>query len=141
MKDGSKVRILIADDFAQWRVRVREILRAARPEWQIICETLDGFEAVQKTAELLPDVVVLDIGMPRLNGIEAAKRIRQNTPTSKVVFLTQNCEPDVQTAALETSATGYVLKSKAQELVSAIEAALRNGAVPISESRVGTISH
>src|SRR5215472_9055399 len=78
------VRILVADDSAEWRVGVRSLLRArrARPEWQVIVEACDGLEAVRRTEEMRPHFVLLDIGMPSLNGIEAAKRMRQVSPDS-----------------------------------------------------------
>lgn len=68
-------RILIVDDLEDWRVRVRSILQA-QPDWQVVGEACDGLQALEKTAELRPDVVLLDIGMPILDGIKAAKRIR-----------------------------------------------------------------
>ena len=119
------VRILVADDYQAWRERLREIIRA-RPEWQIVCEVGDGLQAVEKTEELSPDVVLLDIGMPVLNGIEAAKQIRQKSPDSMLLFVTQDGDKDTQAAALSVGAKGYVLKSKAaSELIPIISAALQ----------------
>jgi CheY-like chemotaxis protein len=87
---------------------------------------LDGSEAVQKAEELRPDLIVLDIGLPKLNGIEAARRIRQVSPNSKIVFLTTENSPDVAQAALSTGAEGYVHKARAQsDLLPAIDAGLR----------------
>ena len=123
----SVLRILVADDFEEWRVRVRLLLRA-RPEWRVICEACDGLQAVQKTEELRPDIILLDIGMPILNGIEAAKRIRRGSPTTRIIFVTQDGDPDVRISALATGADAYVLKANAaNELLPAIDAALRNG--------------
>ena len=86
----------------------------------------DGSEAVQKVANLKPDLVVLDIGLPKLNGIEAARQIRQFSPTSTIVFLSQNNDSDVVRAALSTGALGYVHKTDAQsELLPAVDAVLR----------------
>jgi DNA-binding NarL/FixJ family response regulator len=120
----TKVRILVADDFDGWRVKVREIL-GARPDWQIIFETCDGFEAVQKTLELRPDVVLLDLAMIGLNGIEAAERILKYAPDSRIIFLTQNPDTEIRNAALATGAKGYVLKfESAKTLMLAISAAL-----------------
>ena len=86
----------------------------------------DGLEAVQKAEELRPDLIVLDIGLPKLNGIEAARRIRQVSPNSKIVFLTMDNSPDVAQAALSTGAQGYVHKARAQsDLLPAIDAVLR----------------
>jgi DNA-binding NarL/FixJ family response regulator len=121
----STIRILIADDYADWQSQVRSLLQA-QPEWQVIAEALDGSEAIQKAEELKPDLVVLDIGLPKLNGIEAARRIRQLSPSSKIIFLSQNNDPDVVRAALGTGAQGYVCKTDARrELVLAVDVVLR----------------
>jgi DNA-binding NarL/FixJ family response regulator len=118
--------ILIADDFEGWRRQVRALLRA-RPEWQVIAEASDGSEAVRRAEELKPDLILLDIGLPKLNGIEAAQRICQVSPSSKIVFLSQNHDLDVVRAALGTGALGYVLKSDARsELLPAVDAVLRS---------------
>ena len=104
----SPIRILVVDDFEDWRRQVRFLFQA-RPQWQIIAEVSDGSEAVQKAAELKPDLILLDIGLPRLNGIEAARQIRQLSPSSKIVFLHMYNSPDVVQAALGTGALGCVL--------------------------------
>ena len=119
-------RILIVDDYKDWRSLVRLLLQS-RPEWQIVCEVSDGSEAVQKAQELKPDLIVLDIGLPTLNGIEAARRIRQVSPNSKILFLTMDNSPDVEQAALSTGAQGFVHKARAQsDLLPAIDAVLRD---------------
>ena len=121
----SSIRILITDDSADWRRQVRLVLQA-RPEWQIISEASDGLEAVQKAQDLKPEIILLDIGLPKLNGIEAARQIRQLSPSSKIVFLSQNNDRDFVRAALSTGALGYVWKADAEgELLPAVEAALR----------------
>jgi DNA-binding NarL/FixJ family response regulator len=121
----SSIRILIADDYADWRRQVRLLLQA-RPEWQVIAEASDGSEAVQKVEELKPDLILLDIGLPKLNGIEAAWRIRQLSPSSKIVFLSQNNDRDFVRAALGTGVLGYVHKTDAAgELLTAVDAVLR----------------
>jgi DNA-binding NarL/FixJ family response regulator len=118
--------ILVADDFEGWRRQVRSLLRA-RPEWQVIAEASDGLEAVQKAEELKPDLILLDIGLPKLNGIKGARRIRQLSPRSKIVFLSLYNSLDVVQAALGTGALGYVLKSDARsELLPAVDAVLRS---------------
>ena len=121
-----KVRILVADDLPVWRVGVRNLLRA-RPDWRII-EACDGHEAVQKATEFRPDIVLLDVGMPILNGFEAARKIRKATPSSKIIFVTLNGDDDLKTAALAMGAEAYLLKTNAvRELLLAIEAALGDG--------------
>ena len=120
------LRILVADDSAPWRLQARALLQEC-PEWQLI-EACDGREAVHKAAELHPNIVLLDIGMPILNGLEAAKQIRVATPTSSIIFVSQNGDGDVKTAALATGAVGYLSKANAaSELLPAIAAALRDG--------------
>ena len=119
------IRILIADDFEGWRNQVRSLLQG-RPELQIICEVSDGAEAVQKSEELKPDLVLLDIGLPKLNGIEAARRIRQLSPNSKIMFISMENSPDVVQAALSTGSLGYVCKTKVRsELLAALEVVLQ----------------
>ena len=121
----SSIRILLVDDFEDWLRQVRLLLQA-RPEWQVIAEASDGLEAVQRAAEeLKPDLILLDIGLPKLDGIEAARRIRQCSPSSKIIFLSQNRDLDVVRAALSTGALGYVLKTDAgRELLSGVDAVL-----------------
>jgi CheY-like chemotaxis protein len=93
---------------------------------QVIAEASDGPEAIQKAEELKPDLIVLDIGLPKLNGIEAARRIRQLSASSKIVFLSLNNDLDVVRTALSTGALGYVLKTDARgELLPAVDAVLR----------------
>jgi DNA-binding NarL/FixJ family response regulator len=119
------IRILIADDYEAWRRQARLLLQA-RPEWQVIAEAADGPEAIQKAEKLKPDLILLDIGLPKLNGIEAARRIRELSPSSKIVFLSQNNDHDIVRAALSTGALGYVWKTDAQsELLTAMSAVLR----------------
>jgi DNA-binding NarL/FixJ family response regulator len=115
----------VVEDHKDWRKLLRLLLQV-RPEWQIIFEASDGSEAVQKAKELTPDLILLDIGLPKLNGIEAARQIRQHSPNSKIVFLSTDDSVDVVQAALSTGAQGYVHKSRAQsDLLPAIDAALR----------------
>jgi len=120
------LRILVVDDFAPWRESVRSLLKI-HAELRVVGEVADGLEAVQKTSELKPDLILLDIGLPSLNGIEAAKQIRRAVPGTKILFLTLNSDADMVRAALNTGARGYVLKKDAgSELWPAIEAALRS---------------
>ena len=121
----STIRILLVDDYKDWRDQVRLLLQA-RPEWQVIFEASDGSEAVQKAAELKPDLILLDSGLPKLNGIEAARQIRQLSPNSKIVFLSIDNSLDVVQVALSAGAQAYVYKARARsELLPAIDAVLQ----------------
>src|ERR1700676_299756 len=103
------MRVLVVEDFAPFRQFVTSTLGKA-PDVDVICEVSDGLEAVQKAVELKPDLILLDIGLPKLNGIETARRIRKLVPESKILFLSQESSPDVVEAALSTGAQGYVCK-------------------------------
>ena len=121
----TKRRVLLADDSSTWRDYVRGLFQGEG--WQVV-EVGDGLQAVQKAAELLPDLVVLDIGMPVVNGIEAAHRILQASPGSRIVFLTQNDDSEIRSAALATGARGYVIKANAASAFwTTVTAALRSG--------------
>jgi two-component system response regulator NreC len=101
------------------------LLLQARSELQIICEASDGPEAVQKAKELKPDLILLDISLPTLNGIEAARQIRELSPSSTIIFLSQDNSLDVVQAALRTGAWGYVHKTNVgRELLPAIDEVL-----------------
>ena len=127
MTTEKRVRVLMADDVLEWRIRIRSILQG-QPDWQVIGEASNGLEAVQMAAEYYPDIVLLDLGMPILNGIEAANRIRQESPRSKIIFVTQESDADIRIAALATGAEGYLLKANVwNELLPSVEAAMRNG--------------
>ena len=90
---------------------------------QVVCEVSNGLEAVQKAVELRPDLILLDIGLPGLNGIEAARQIRKLVPESKIIFLTQESSPDVVQEAFKLGAWGYVVKANAaSDLLAAVEA-------------------
>ena len=120
------MRVLVVDDSLLFRRFVHRLLEQ-KQDFQLVGEAPGGPEAVQKAKELQPDLILLDIGLPQLNGIEAAKQIRQIAPGTKTLFLTLNNDADVIGAALDTGAKGYVLKSDAgTELWPAIEAVLEN---------------
>lgn len=124
----AEIRILLAEDFEPWRVCIRELLQL-RPAWRLVFEARDGLEAVEKAAELRPNIVLLDLEMPLLNGIEAARRILHACPESKIIFVSQNSDSDVMLAALATGAKAYVRKeSAAQELLSVIESVIGDSA-------------
>ena len=98
---------------------------AAKPDIKVVGEVSNGFAAVNKSLELQPDLILLDIGLPGLDGINAARQIRNLAPDSKVIFLTQESSADIVQEALSVGARGYVLKIKAaSELLRALEAVL-----------------
>jgi len=119
--------IMIVDDFKEWRLRLRSFLELI-PGFRVVCEAADGLEAVEKAAQWLPDIVLLDIGLPLLNGIEAAPRIRRASPLSRIIFLTQEHDSDIRAAALASGAAAYLSKSTpVSELRHTIEESLLNG--------------
>ena len=118
------VRILVVEDFVPFRQFVLSTL-ANMSDLQVIGEVSDGLEAVQKAVELQPDLVLLDIGLPSLNGIEAARQIRKLLPESEIIFLTQESSAEVMQEAFSLGARGYIVKAKAgSELLTAVEAGL-----------------
>jgi DNA-binding NarL/FixJ family response regulator len=119
------VRILLVDDFEPFHRFVRSMLQD-RPALRVIGEVSDGLSAVEKAQELQPDLILLDVGLPGLNWIEAARRIREISPASKILFVSQNCSLDIVEEALSTGgAGGYVLKSEvASELLAAVRTVL-----------------
>ena len=120
----SPMRVLVAEDFAPFWQVIRSTL-AERPGVQIIGEVADGLEAVQKAVLLEPDLVLLDIGLPTLNGIEAARRIRKLAPASKIIFVSQESSSEVVQEALKLGAWGYVVKERAaSDLLAAVDAFL-----------------
>ena len=121
----SPVRVLVVDDFEPFRRLVCSTL-GKRQDLQVICEVSDGLEVAQKAQELKPDLILLDIGLPTLNGIEAARRIRKLSPESKILFVSQEPSADVVQKALSLGAAGYVLKAQAgSELLAAVETVLQ----------------
>ena len=120
----STVRILVVDDFEMFRQFVVELL-GKRPELQVVGEASDGLEAIQKAVELRPDLILLDIGLPSLNGIEVARQMRSLVPESKIIFLTQASSADVVQKALNVGARGYVTKNMLlADLFAAVETVL-----------------
>ena len=117
-------RVLIVDDAEDFRQFLRSTLRE-KTECEVVGEASDGLQAVAQAGQLQPDLILLDIGLPSLNGIQAAHRIRKLSPNSKILFFTQNCSSEIAQGALRTGANGYVLKSDATDLPCAIKAVLR----------------
>jgi len=115
------------DDFESWRRFIRLALLAQK-RLQIVGEVMDGPEALQQVQELQPDLILLDIGLPTSNGIEVARRIRDVSPQSRILFVSENRSPEVVNAALSTGAGGYVVKSNAaSELLQAVNTVLEGG--------------
>jgi DNA-binding NarL/FixJ family response regulator len=106
------VRILIVEDFTPFQRFLCSTL-GERRDLLVIATVSDGLEAVQKAIELKPDLILLDIGLPKLNGIEVARQVRKLVPESKIVFVTQESSADVVREALSTGAWGYVVKARA----------------------------
>jgi DNA-binding NarL/FixJ family response regulator len=127
------VRILLVDDHPIVRQGLRTLLEG-RSGWEVVGEASDGIEALDKIDALQPDVVVLDVTMPRMNGLEACRRIqqKQKTPSLEVLFVTQHDSPQMMREALDAGARGYVVKSNAaRDLLAAVEA--------VSQHRIFTL--
>lgn len=116
-------KILVVEDYEPFRRFICSSLQQ-RPEFQVV-QASNGLEAVQKARELQPDLILMDIGLPKLNGIEAAKRIRRLAPQSKLIFVSQESDSDVVQETFRLGARGYVHKALAFDLLSAIEAVLQ----------------
>jgi len=120
------VRVLVVDDYQPWLLFIRSMLQDAW-ELQVISEASDGGEAVQKAVQLQPDLILMDIGLPTLNGIEAARQIRDHNPNATVLFMSEERSPEVIRESLSTG-SGYVIKSCApRELFPAIKTVLQGG--------------
>jgi len=123
----SSVTVLVVEDFAPFRQFICSTLKR-RPEFQVIGEVSDGFEAIRKAEELQPNLILLDIGLPKLNGIEAARRIHELCPNSKLLFISQESDSDVVQEALSLGALGYVVKTRVgDDFWPALEAVRRGG--------------
>ena len=120
----SLVRVLVVDDLELWHTFVHVRLDK-EPNLHIIGVAVDGLEAVRKAEKLQPDLILLDISLPKLNGLEAARQIRRVAPKSTILFLSGESDPDVVRNALSAGGLGYVLKSDAaQDLLTGIESVL-----------------
>ena len=105
-------RILVVDDFEPWRRFIWSGV-SNQPNLQIVAEASDGLEALQKAEQLQPDLILLDIGLPALNGIEAARRIRRLSPNSKILFVSEHRSIDIAKEAIRAGGSGYLVKSSA----------------------------
>lgn len=120
------IRILVVDDFAPWRRYVRSTLQNRLENFQIVGEASNGAEGVERAQELCPDLILLDISLPTLDGIEAARRISGCVPNAKILFVSENRSRAVAEAALRAGGRAYVVKSQAaRELLPAVAAVLQ----------------
>jgi DNA-binding NarL/FixJ family response regulator len=118
---SGSIRVLVVEDFEPFRRFVCSTL-GKRPKLQVIGDAVDGLEGVQKAEELQPDLILLDVGLPALNGIEAARRIRTLSPESKILFVSQESDADVVQEAFRVGALGYVVKTRVgNDLLAAAE--------------------
>ena len=135
------VRILVADDHEVVRHGLEDLLRT-QPGWEVCAHASDGREAVDKAMQTTPDVAILDISMPTLNGLEAARQIRKAVPPAKVLILTMHESERLVHEVLDTGAHGYLLKSEAgRELVAAVEAVRRNRPFLVSKAARTAMQH
>lgn len=117
----SKIRILLVDDFYPFRRYLSSTLRK-RADVHVIGEAADGLDAVKQATQLFPDLVLLDIGLPKQNGIDAAREIRTLCPDAKIVFVSQESSTELVQEALALGAKGYLVKSAvAMELMTALD--------------------
>jgi DNA-binding NarL/FixJ family response regulator len=128
MLDGwvmKRTRVILADDHTLVLEALKSLLE---PEFEVLGIFADGHALVEAVPKLNPDVVVLDIGMPKLNGLNAGQRLKQLMPSVKLIYLTMNLDPDIACEALRLGASAYLVKSSsASELVQAIREAARGG--------------
>jgi DNA-binding NarL/FixJ family response regulator len=121
----ASMRILVVDDYQPFRRFICSTIEQ-RSGLQVVGEASDGLEAVQKSQDLQPDLIVLDLGLPKLNGIEAARQIRKCSAISRILIVSQESSPDIVHEAFSTGALGYVVKSNAgSELLPAVDSVLR----------------
>lgn len=116
------IRVLLVDDFEPWRTCLRSLL-GRRPELEVVDESADGVQAIEKARELQPDLILLDIVMPRLGGIDAAQRIREIAPRSAILFVSIEEDAEFVQAAMDAGARGYIPKRDVRsKLLAAIDA-------------------
>lgn len=119
-----RVRILLADDHTIVRQGLRKVLEE-RPEWEVVAEAGDGREAVRLAEQHRPDVAIVDVAMPLLNGIETTRQITKRVPNTRVLVLSMHADEAYVTQILQAGATGYLLKDSADvDLVKAVEEAV-----------------
>ena len=118
-------QILLVDDFNPWQDRVRETLKSEH-DLAIVATATNGLDAVRKATELQPNIILMDLSLPGLGGIEATRRIRKTSTTSKILFLSIDSKLEVIEAAFKVGASGYILKLDADlDLLAGIRSILR----------------
>ena len=134
--DKSTICIIVVEDYEPFRQFIAKTLQT-QSRFRILKEVSDGAEAVRQAQQLQPDLILVDVGLPTLNGIETARQIRELSPMSKILFVSENRSPDVAEEALRAGGLGYVIKSDAaRDLLAAIDAVLQGkGFVSASLSR------
>ncbi len=122
----SKIRVLIADDHALVREGIGALLRLQQNDIEVVGEASDGIEAIEKAAKLRPDIVLMDISMPRLGGLEATIELKKSNPEIKIIVLTQYDDREYISRFLKAGVSGYLLKKAVgSELINAIKAVSR----------------
>lgn len=119
-------RILLVEDFKPYRILILKLLSQS-PDFSVVSHAEDGADAIAQAGRLRPDLILMDIGLPKLNGLEAARQILELVPTSKIIYLTYVTDTDVVEEALSLGASGYILKHEAEEVLLPALAAVLEG--------------
>ncbi|HJX84754.1 MAG TPA: response regulator transcription factor [Candidatus Angelobacter sp.] len=131
------IRILVVDDRPLVRNGLKTLLRV-HPEWEIVDEAEDGLEAVEKAGIVRPDVIILDVSMPVMNGLEACRLIRKSAPQSEILIVTQHDSPQMLREAMGAGARGFVVKANlVKDLLPAVVAVSQHRFFPASKSEAG----
>ncbi len=124
MQTASPIPVMVVEDFPSFRRFIRSKLDQ-RHDLRVICEVSDGLEAVRKAKELKPDLILLDIGLPTLDGIEAARQILGHTSETKIIFVSTEADANLVQQAMKVGAVGYVFKTNAEtDLLLAVDVVL-----------------
>ncbi|MGD0542859.1 MAG: response regulator transcription factor [Candidatus Acidiferrales bacterium] len=115
------LKILLVDDERMVRSALQRLL-SARPEWKVVGEAIDGLDAVSKARDLKPDVVIMDVTMPEMNGLQATPAIKKENPAIEILIFTQHDSNQIVREAQKAGASGYLLKSQAHWLAAAVDA-------------------
>jgi len=124
LKNMPQFTTLIVEDSEEYRDFLLLTLKE-KTQCQVIAQASDGLEAIQKAEEFQPDLILLDLGLPKLNGMDAARRIRKTAPNSRILFVSQDQSTEIVQAALQVGAVGYLLKSDVLELPAAVDTVMQ----------------